>query len=109
MTRLDLAAVVNLDALADALAPLVAARLGAAGPTYTSLALPPGIRSRRRFASECRRLRIGRREGKLWIVTAADWHAARRAPAPAPRASTTEDRADAALRASGLRLVRGAR
>ena len=76
-----------------------------AGPRdeYDSKRPPPGV-SRAYFARECRRLGIGRRLGKTWIVSRAEWEAAKRATPP----SNAERAADvsSALESSGLRLTR---
>lgn len=54
----------------------------------TSNALPPGV-SRRSFAERCRSGRVAgaRRDGQVWIATAAAWRASSRRPAP----TTTQD------------------
>lgn len=86
------------------------ATLGAS-TSYTSTGpLPPGITSREHFAAECRRLRIGRKDGRAWTVYASTWHEARAAKRPALRVVQTEtERADAYLDAARARATGGRR
>jgi hypothetical protein len=69
-------------------------KLGVSTHEYRSdRELPPGISSREHFASECRRLRVGSKDGKLWSVDAAAWHEARtRGRRPALRIVSESDR-----------------
>lgn len=82
---------------------------------YTSLRLPPDVRTRERFARLCRDLPEARREGTVWIVSRAAWTVSRRrpqststttpTPLPVPAGASAEELA----RAAGLRpLLRGA-
>lgn len=71
--------------------------------------LPPGITSREHFASECRRLQIGTKHGKEWIVDAVTWSDARTSK-PAQKPAPTQLRAGSAtddLAKAGFRLLRG--
>lgn len=49
---------------------------------YTSTSLPPGITSREHFATECRRLKVGVKHGRIWTVPAIDWLNKRNAKKP---------------------------
>lgn len=106
-----------LDALIDALADRLVARMGdrRERQVYTSDDLPPRT-SRRRFAEVCRSGRVAgaRREGRHWTCSLVAWETARtrtRASTIAPAAAdvppaTLAARAESLLERSGLRLVR---
>lgn len=78
---------------------------------YTSTSLPPGISSREHFAAECRRLEIGAKHGRIWVVRARDWLHARSVKkkrhlhAVPPPVSATQ-MADDDIAASGARQTR---
>ena len=84
----------EVDELLDELAAPSAAE------DYSSTSLPLGV-SRRRFAEVCRTIPNARREGHVWRVAKADWHAARRrqrTPSTAPAAPRSDlDEADAMI------------
>ncbi|HEY1956753.1 MAG TPA: hypothetical protein VGH28_14130 [Polyangiaceae bacterium] len=77
---------------------------------YSSTSLPPGITSREHFATECRRLGVGTKHGRIWTVTAREWLQARNAKkrhlraVPAPESAVTM--ADADIDAAGARATR---
>lgn len=104
-------------AFAAFIAPYVSAVLARSGVepelVFTSRdgERPPRV-SRRAFRERCAKIPGARREGKLWIVSRADWFASFRRPsirpvvvaAPPPAAND----ADAMLEAAGLRPSRRA-
>lgn len=81
---------------------------------YTSTSLPPGISSREHFATECRRLKVGQKHGRIWTVNAREWVNARSAKKkrhlralPAPESATKM--ADEDIDAAGARPTRRTR
>jgi hypothetical protein len=110
--------VIDLVALADALAPLLAPRLGLnahASPEYTSLALPPDVATKRAFARIARTMPGAKKSGRVWIVARDTWARHRHtspehtttSSADGTEVTVTESPESVAAR-SGLRLVRGA-
>lgn len=72
--------------------------------------LPPGIKSREHFATVCRTLHVGRKEGHEWVVAATEWHEARAAKRSRTVSPRQPDEIDAVLAAApGIRLLRGPR
>ena len=103
----------TLDDLLDALADRIALRIRSQREreTYSSQDLPPRC-SRRRFRELCKSGRVvgAMRDGRSWTCTREAWESARRhAPrkTAAPIAAKLNDRADALLASSGLRIVGG--
>jgi hypothetical protein len=75
---------------------------------YTSTSLPPGITSREHFATECRRLKVGVKHGRIWTVPAIEWLNARNAKKPKLRVVGFEDvdRIDGYINKTNVRATR---
>lgn len=73
---------------------------------YSSLNLPPDIRTRERFAKIARHIPGATRSGRTWRVPTAAWWGARRArtvPAPKPPSHHGADAVDLAFASIGYR------
>ncbi len=109
--------------LLDELADRVADRLGAdrRRDTYRSDDLPPDCPSTRAFAVSCRTIPEATKLGRIWIVPREAWERRRLrsrgaerptkpartdGPSAPNEAKGLNERADALLRRSGLRVVR---
>jgi hypothetical protein len=62
------------EAIADAIASRIAAKLGTPTKEYTSGSLPIGV-SKRTFARRCAQIAGARREGRIWRCLVDAWHA----------------------------------
>jgi hypothetical protein len=93
--------------LSDAITRYVRAAVAMAvrpGDVYSTHALPPDVRSRRRFHELAKGIPSAVKRGRAWIVPQADWHA-RRQP---PSAVASDACADAFIAAAGYRPTRAA-
>ena len=73
---------------------------------YTSLDLPPDVRTRERFAKLCRSIPGAALCGRTWRVSVTSWWEHRRArivPPPKPPSHHGDDDVDRALAANGYR------
>jgi hypothetical protein len=106
--------VTSLEALLDALAERIAARILVAREqdTYSSHELPLRC-TRRRFAELCRSGVVlgARRDGRDWVCAREAWDAARAPKTRSARVAALplDVKADALLARAGLRVVKGAR
>ncbi len=73
---------------------------------YTSHRLPPTCRTRDTFHEHVKRIPSARKDGRVWMVPVADYHAAMKHPAPTT-APAADDSPERLFARAGVRVGRG--
>ncbi len=94
----------NNPAARQKLAKMLLADIGDDGE-YSSVRLPPDIRTRKRFSELVKGMPGAYKRGQCWIISKAAWDAERAAEFARP-VMTPEQIADAALKAAGFRRTK---